>query len=175
MTEVSERPVQKIRDPEDLFEIVAQEHQEEYEARIRKDEAKKAAAHDKREIMKTGGGISNLEMTSEQEVLLATLREQVEPLVNPYDSAADYFNDSRDDFKNFEMPVSELITPEPSTHPSELECPGPSALPPEAISVSPKSVPPRPTRSIISLLACIVWISNRNEKVLLARISTIAQ
>ncbi|EEZ99105.1 hypothetical protein TcasGA2_TC004998 [Tribolium castaneum] len=105
--------------------------------------------------MKTGGGISNLEMTSEQEVLLATLREQVEPLVNPYDSAADYFSnthvkferepnfifyvlidDYRDDFKNFEMPVSELVTPETSTHPSELECPGPSALPPEAICVA---------------------------------------
>ncbi|XP_044264614.1 histone-lysine N-methyltransferase SETMAR-like [Tribolium madens] len=71
---------------------VTQEHQEQYEARVKKGEARKTAAHDKKEIMKTGGGSSTLEMTSEQEILLATIREQVDPLDNAYDSAAEYFS-----------------------------------------------------------------------------------
>lgn len=45
----------------------------------------------KRERFQTGGGSCTVQVTAEQERLLAELQEQVEPLRNEFDNAAAYF------------------------------------------------------------------------------------
>ncbi|KAF5297226.1 hypothetical protein FQR65_LT10042 [Abscondita terminalis] len=72
---------------------VAEQHHDQYEAKLLENEAKHAASLDKIEVFKTGGGSANLVLSSEQEILLATIRDQVDPLPNEFDNAAEYFNE----------------------------------------------------------------------------------
>ncbi|XP_044253128.1 uncharacterized protein LOC123004081, partial [Tribolium madens] len=97
--------------------------------------------------MKTGGGSSTLEMTSEQEILLATIREQVEPLDNAYDSAAEYFNDI-EIFEKPQTPIPELALSGRSTDLARYEPSSnfPCSANPEPC---PKPVPTLPRRKIL--------------------------